>query len=245
MVQTSDHVSEFGRAKGWLIRPRAILVEGTSDVDLLVHAARKYRARTGEELLGEKLAVLEAGAKDEGGALGVARELITLRNVAQYVLTKKGRPKYRFIALVDNDNAGRRAVKAAREMDRSIVEYRDVFRLHAIMPAGGNREPTALRDRFRKANKNWAGLTWELEDAVGRPFTDDFVRRYPECVQSTTEQGGQLHRNFTRDGKARFHRFIREHAVYADLDGVVTLLQALRFYLGFQDGIGLPSGSTC
>ena len=40
-----------------------------------------------------------------------------------------------------------------------------------------------------------------------------------------------MHRDLTRDGKARLHRFVKQHAVRDDLGGVIDVLKAVRFYL--------------
>jgi hypothetical protein len=44
--------------------------------------------------------------------------------------------------------------------------------------------------------------------------------------------GGKVHREMTSDGKARLHRFIKQHAIRDDLTIVVDVLKSLRSYLG-------------
>jgi hypothetical protein len=51
-------------------------------------------------------------------------------------------------------------------------------------------------------------------------------------MTKVTNAGGKTHRDLTRDGKAKFHEFVKENAVHADLQGVIATIRALRFYLG-------------
>ena len=86
------------------------------------------KAKTGIDLMGDGLAILAAGEGELGGTRGVLRELMCLRGMARTCLLPNGRPRYRFIGLFDNDKAGKQAVNAARDFDKSILEYKDVFR---------------------------------------------------------------------------------------------------------------------
>jgi hypothetical protein len=61
------------------------------------------------------------------------------------------------------------------------------------------------------------------------------VSEYRDAVCRIVDLGGgKIHRDFTPDGKARFHRFIRDNAVREDLTQVVEVLKALRFYCGLK-----------
>jgi hypothetical protein len=73
-------------------------------------------------------------------------------------------PRYRFVAIFDDDRAGRQAVRAAREWDHSIIEFKDVFRLRPIMPMTPNADPTVLERQFRVLTKISSGswrTCWE------------------------------------------------------------------------------------
>jgi hypothetical protein len=129
-----DAVARYAMALGFAIRSRTVLVEGTRDVDLFQLGADLERSAGGPNLLGHDLAIVAGGEGELGGTRGVIRELIGLRAMARTCLLSSGRPRYRFIALFDNDRAGRLAVKALRELDSSILEYKDVFRLWPAMP---------------------------------------------------------------------------------------------------------------
>ena len=166
MPDVVDPVALYAMYLGFVIRPRTVLVEGTTDVDLFQLAAHLERRATGIELLGGDLAFVAAGERERGGTRGVIRELVCLRGLGRASLLQNGRPRYRFIGLFDNDKAGKLAVKAARELDSTILEYKDVFRLWPVMPLSGNLDPTSLKKTFEQANSNFKGLDWELEDLL-------------------------------------------------------------------------------
>jgi hypothetical protein len=172
-----------------------------------------------------------AGIGDHGGTQGVIRELVCLRGYGRTCLTRSGRPLYRFIALFDNDKAGRQAINAARNLDASIIEYKDAFRVHPVMPTGGNLDPKTLQKAFERQNGAYKGLDWELEDLVSDQFLQAFLADHPTAVTKTTPIGGKIHRDMTRDGKARLHQFLKKHAMREDLLAVIELLKALRFYM--------------
>jgi hypothetical protein len=195
-------------------------------------------------LLGCDLAVMIGGDGDEGGTAGVLRQLVTLRNIARTDLGPKGLPKYRFVALFDDDKAGRQAVRAAREWDRSIIEFKDVFRLRPEMPMFSHADPTVLEKRFREANEPYKNIEWEIEDMLSAPLLSAFCEEYPTAVSRESRAGDMVHRDFTRDGKARLHRFAKENAIRRDLLRVIEVLKAFRRYFGLkEDGITGPSAS--
>ena len=231
MARDVDHVGDYGRSLGWKLRPRTILVEGTTDVDFFRLAGRLEREETGIDLFGDELTVIAAGEREQGGALGVCRELICLRGIARTNLLRNGRPRYRFIGLFDNDKAGRETVKVIRRLDASILEYKDVFRLMPIMPKEGNLDPKTLERTSQRLNAGYNGLDWEVEDLLSHEFIDAFVVDYPYAVRQSIGRSDVIHREFTPDGKARLHRYVRENAMHVDLKGVVQAIRALRFYL--------------
>lgn len=44
-----------------------------------------------------------------------------------------------------------------------------------------------------------------------------------------------VHRDFTRDGKARLHRFAKDHAIRRDVVSLVAILKGFRRYLELRD----------
>ena len=234
MAEELDSVARYAMVLGFVVRPRTVLVEGTTDVELFQLAARLEREKTGIDLLGNDLAIIAAGVGDLGGTRGVIRELVCLRGLARTCLLPNGRPRYRFIGLFDDDTAGQQAVKAARDFDTSILEYKDVFCLRPVMPLPGNLDPGTVRKTFERENACYKGLKWELEDLLPHEIVDAFLSDYPGAVARNTSMGGKVHRDLTRDGKARLHRFVKEHALRNDLSAVIEVLKAIRFYLGLQ-----------
>ncbi|MBN1584708.1 MAG: hypothetical protein JXA89_28635 [Anaerolineae bacterium] len=234
MAEKPDHVFNFAKTKQFDIRPRTVFVEGTTDVDLFRLAARLEREKTGIDLLGDKLAIVAAGENDQGGVNGVCRELISFKNMARYCLLPNGRPKYRFIGLFDDDDAGRRAIHSMHRTDTSIVEYRDVFRLRPVMPLPRNVDTGALKKSFQTENAKYDNLEWELEDLLPETLTSAFLEKHPNAVRCSRSMHGKVHRDWTPDGKARLHRFVRENAIHVDLITVIGSLQALRHYLGIR-----------
>lgn len=232
MADTLDAVTRYGLALGLRVRPRTVLVEGTTDAELFEFASRLECKATGIDLLGQELAFVAAGERDRGGTHGVVRELVALRGMARTCLSPDGRPRYRFIGLFDNDNAGRQAVKLARTIDNSILEYKDVYRLWPVMPSPGNLDPGSVQRAFERENAGYKGLDWEMEDLLPTAFVDAFVAEHPLAVARTSDNNGKVHRDFTTDGKARFHRFIKLNALHADIEGIIECLKAIRHCLG-------------
>jgi hypothetical protein len=189
-----------------------VLVEGTTDADLFRFAARLEFEFSGISLLGTDLAVVAAGSGNCGGTRGVIRELLALRAMARICLLPNGRPRYRIVGLFDNDRAGKQAVREIHELDTSVLEYKDVFRLWPIMPMSQNLDPRALQGEF----------------------VDAFLLEHPEALVRSKTIQNRIHRDLTADGKARLHQFIRRNAMYADLVGVCAILKALRLYLGLK-----------
>jgi len=231
MAQEFDPVAAYGQSLGWNLRPRTVLLEGTTDVALFQLAARLEQEKSSTDLFADGLAFIAAGVGDQGGTRGVNRELIRLQGFARTYLMANGRPRYRFIGLFDNDKAGIEAVKGIRNFDVSILEYKDVFRLRPVMPCTGNLNPKTLEKTFDRLNADYKGLDWELEDLLPEAFIEAFLADHPGAVHREIEIGGKIHRDFTPDGKARLHRYIRDNAIREDLVAVVDVMKALRFYL--------------
>ena len=226
-----DSVAQYALALGFNVKPRTILVEGTTDVKLFELAVSLEREKTGIDLLGNDLAIIAAGERDRGGTRGVVRELISFRGMARACLLPNGRPRYRFIGLFDNDRAGKDAVKLARTIDNSILEYKDVYRLWPVMPRPGNLDPGTVQRSFERENAGYKGLDWELEDLLTQEFVDSFLKVHSGAVKKTVSSGDKVHREFSTDGKANFHRFINARARYEDVYPVILVLKAIRFYL--------------
>ena len=232
MPQVADDlVLAYGRAKGWELRPRTVLVEGTTDEALFRLAARLEREHSGIDLLADELAFVAAGIGDAGGTRGVANQLLTTRNLARTVLLPSGRLRYRFIGLVDNDDAGRRAIRGARQFDTSILEYRDLFRIRPRMPRTGNLDPRTLERSFDRLNRDYRELDWELEDLVAQDFVESFLDENPTALRHEVRIEDKIHRKLSPDGKSRLNRYVQENAILADLQAVLAVIRSVRFIL--------------
>lgn len=157
-----------------------------------------------------------------------------MRGLARTHLLPNGRPIYRFVALFDDDKAGKQAVRAAKDFDTSLLEYKDLFRLWPVMPMPGNIDPGAMQKAFEKENAAYKGMEWEAEDLVAHEFYEAFLSDHPTALLKSASRDGKTHRDLTSDGKARFHRYIRQNAIRKDMSGVIDVLKALRFYLGLK-----------
>lgn len=230
-----DPVARYARSLGFFIAPKTIIVEGRTDFDLFRLAALLEKRETNAALLGCDLAVMAGGDGDDGGTSGVLRQLITLRNIARTDLGPKGLPRYRFVALFDDDRAGRQAVSAARALDRSIIEFKDIFRLRPKMPMILHADPTVLDRCFREENAPYKNIEWELEDLLDAQLLSAFCEEYPNAISRESRAEGIVHRDFSRDGKARLHRFTKDHAMRRDLVNVIGVLKAFRRYFGLKD----------
>lgn len=225
-----DIVSIYGHSHGWQLKPKTVLVEGTSDVSLFERAAELYLKETGKDILGD-MAIVAAGERDRGGVKGVVRELVTLRNLAAGYLSPTGLRVYRIIGLFDSDAAGNKAVSGARDWDTTISEYRDVFRLRPIMPKSGSLDPMALQRATDTRNLPFKGLVWELEDLVSPLFMAQFLEVHKTAQTRETNISGRVHRELTRDGKSHLARYCRLHATMESLAELIEVAHALRHYL--------------
>ena len=232
MDETLDPVERYAAmVLDTAIRQRTVLVEGTTDVDLFKLAVDLELKKNNIDLLDDDLSIVSAGSGDHGGANGVIRELIALRGMARTCLLPNGSLRYRFIGLLDNDIAGKRAIKTGRTMDTSIIEYRDLFRLQPVMPLPGNLDPGTVKKSFERENADYKELYWELEDLLPQDFIEVFRQDNPQAINRRNSIYNKVHQDFTPDGKAQFHRFIREYANHKDLGEVINVLKAIRYYL--------------
>jgi hypothetical protein len=234
VAEEIDNLQIYAESLGLKVKEKTVLVEGTTDVDLFEYAAMIERKAGGDDLFGASFAIIAAGKGDRGGASGVIRELITFRGLARTVLLPNGKPRYRFVALFDNDRAGRQAVNYIQVLDTSILEYKDVFRLWPVMPLPGTLDPGGMRKAFEEGNAPYKGLEWELEDLFPENFIDAFSSECPGAVSNKVSVKGRTHFRLTDDGKARLHRFAKSNAIREDLNGIIDVLKAMRFYLNIK-----------
>ena len=231
MQGAEDLVLSYARARGWRVQRNNVLLEGTTDEALFRLARNREKARSGVDLFDDGVRFIAAGKGDRGGTTGVLRELTTLRSLSECVLDRNGRPRYRFVGLVDNDMAGRRSVKGARSFDPNIREYRDLFRIRPVMPTTGNLDLKTLERSCERLNANFRGLDWELEDLLPEQLMDAFVKTAPSVVRKRVHVCGKVHWELAPEGKGRLHKYVRMRATWCDLGGVLGVIRAMRFVL--------------
>ena len=235
MRRAEDLVLAYAMARGWHIGKKTVILEGTTDENVYKLARELERDNSGTDLFAGDLCLIAAGEGEKGGTAGVVRELTRFRGLAECVLDANGRPKYRFIGLVDNDNAGRRAIDVAHRVDASILEYRDIFRIRPIMPTEGNLDPATLRHRFEQLNAQYAPLDWELEDLLPSGFIQTFVNESPSALRNVDSVSGQIHWRLTAEGKRRLHKFLKTHAMWEDMKRCLDVIRSIRFILNLQN----------
>ena len=223
-------VEEFAARLGWTVAKVNVLVEGTHDVSLIVHAAGLYRSAHGVDLLGTDLAIMPAGLGSDGGVGGINRRLPTLRQVAAADPDQSGKLRYRFLGLYDNDFAGQRAIAAISAYDATIKRFSEVFLLHPTMSLKTGADHRALQQRFERDNGKYKGLDWEIEDLINPVLLDLFEEDYPTAVRSRSNSADLIHRNFTEQGKRDLVKFVLAHSNLNDLLQVIRLIRALRDY---------------
>jgi len=233
VAEILDPLATYAQSKGYTARSRTVLVEGTTDYELFERAARFELKASGKNLLWD-LAFIPAGERDQGGTNGVVRELLCFRAFARTTLLPNGRPRYRVAALLDNDKFGRQAIRTVQQLDISIIECKDVFLLLPEMPPTNNRDPNSMKRMLEAANARYKGLDWEPEDLLPQSFVSAFEEEYGTGIARKTVSEDKVHRDFTPDGKARFHYFIKQHAIHGDMVRVIETLHTLRSYLGLS-----------
>jgi hypothetical protein len=224
-------VESFAATLGWKVCECNVIVEGTSDVAVFWLAAGLYYEKHQTAILGDRITVLAAGKGNDGGVDGVNRRLHAARQIADVDRDKDGRLRFRFIGLYDNDRADRRAIDVACTFDRRLLRYADLFLLHPVMPAVTGLDHVDLRRQIETENAQFKGLDWEIEDLLSERMLLKFESQHGDAIERVQECGGRKHRDFTRDGKARLHKFMSENASLDDLLEVVKLIRALRGYL--------------
>ena len=235
VTREMDFVERYAASIGLSVRRCTVIVEGTTDVELFSLAARLEECKSGFDLMGTDLSIVAAGLRENGGTRGVIKELVTLRGLARTCLEPNGKPRYRFVGLLDNDDAGKRAVNLVRNVDVSVIEYKDVWRLWPVMPLTGNLVPSTVKTTFERDNARYKGLDWELEDLLHQRFMDAFLSDHPGVEKKQRRLcHDRVHYELTSHGKALLHRFVKENAMHQDLIGVIEVIRALRHYLGLK-----------
>lgn len=228
-----DMVATYAASKAWNLRPNIVLVEGTSD-EAIFKLANDLAIAAGGLLLGDEICIVAAGQRDRGGTYGVARELITLRSMVPLVLDRDGRPAYRVIGLLDNDEAGRRIIRDVLRMDRSATEFHDIIALPPVPPVFSELNPVGRQRECDLANLPYRGLDWEIEDALSPRLLRIFDQKHPGMVTRRDKRSGKTHHEITRAGKSKLHQLVHRETTLDDLVGVIQIVDMIRSLLGVR-----------
>lgn len=216
---------------GWCLRAGNLMVEGTSDVTYFEHCSKLYEAHCGRRLVGVDFAVFAAGQGDDGGTFGVSEKFPTLFNLAKLDMDAAGKSRFRTIALLDDDQMGRRAVAGISQGHRQIREYDSLFKLRRSMPlrAGSVQK---LEEKTKAANTTFGALECTIEDLLADSFCARFIRGMPQAItRASTSAGGASHRDWTPEGKRELWLETIRTGTLADMQGMVDVLRALRTYV--------------
>ena len=142
------------------------------------------------------------------------------------------------VALMDDDDEGRRACHYLTARIRNLRKYRDVFILKRRLRVG-IQHPDRLESAIKAENKPWIGLDCEVEDLLSLDFLQAFVAEDPSSIKFPYKSVNDGHHfEFTRDGKARLCKWVAENALLLDLRPFVDVLRFFRAHFGLN-----PDGS--
>jgi hypothetical protein len=211
-----------------------VLVEGTTDQRLFDLADRLAR-RAGRSLLGQEIVFVASGRSDEGGTFGVAREFTTMRSLAAIPLDARGRPAYRVVGLLDNDHAGRRAIRDVLRNYRGAQEFVDVLAIGPVMPVFTCADARGRRQHWAAANRGHEALDWEIEDALSPRLLSILEQTRGSEITRRWVSQGRTHYDLTRRGKTELHRIAQDSATLEDLMGIVNIVRTVRSMVGLPD----------
>ncbi|TDX61901.1 hypothetical protein EDE12_1122 [Methylosinus sp. sav-2] len=223
-------VELFAAQIEWHLARNNVVVEGTSDVAFLTHAADLHAQAHGRSILDADFSIVAAGKEDDGGVDGVNRRLNTMRQLADADRDLSGALRHRFVGLLDNDQAGRSAFNVACSFDRRIEPYVDIFLLHPIMPHFG-ANIADRRMEMARINRPFARMDWEIEDLCSERILIAFEQATPGAVLARETKNGRVHREFEKKAKRKLKQFFIENATVDDAREFLVLLQTLRNYL--------------
>lgn len=236
-----DHVRWFANKVGWAIELGVnVVVEGEHDVRYFRLADKLYRQATGRRLLGEGFHVFSAGIEDAGGTDGIMEYFHTVHRVAKMELRAEDLlPIFRLAALLDDDKKGREAVRFLTATHTGCIQWRDVFLLQRRYPVD-TREVKQIDRRVRELNADWKSHNCEIEDLLPKPMIDLFQETHAKCFsRDPVEVAGRWHFEFAVATKGLLCSEVERSAMSQDLNDIIEVLKALRFFLAVKP----PEGS--
>jgi hypothetical protein len=239
MVKPGDHARWYANQKGWKLLRRNMMVEGNFDVGYFELASRLYFNAHRLHLVGNDLSVFSPGTGDRGGTSGVFEEFPPLWKIIQTDCDSQGKLALRIIALLDNDHAGRSLHRALLQQYRQMKENRDVFLLQRNFPRS-TAAPSTLSHQIETHDMQLKGLYCEIEDLLSNNLIDAFISDTPNALQRPTQEvAGFRHHEWTPHAKDQLSQFVKKYAILEDMEGIIEVLKAIRFYLAL-DPNGVP-----
>jgi hypothetical protein len=239
-----DHVRWFANKVGWPLKPGVnVIVEGEHDARYFRLADKLYRRGTGRQLLGDAFHVLSAGTGDAAGTDGIVDHFVTIHKNAKIDCSPLDQlPVFRLAALLDDDWAGRDAANFLTASRTGCLRWRDVFLLQRRYPLD-TREVKQIDRRVKELNVDWKSHDCEIEDLLPKPLIDLFEETHPKCfARDPVERAERWHFEFAFATKGALCTHVEDTAILEDVNEIIYVLKALRFFLAAKpvEGTALP-----
>jgi hypothetical protein len=232
-------LDDFAKQVGWTLSLTNVIVEGTSDAALFRRASELHNRTFGVPIIDGSFRICAAGRGDDGGVEGVNRMLVTAYQLAAADRHPNGRPRYRFVGLLDNDPAGRRGIRRLTSFTSRIQEAQDIFLLYPDMPLCDGRGMPHVRQRLRQLRDSFGDSRFEIEDLMAPSFLTRFEQSTPDAIIKKEPLGPRFHYHFSERGKVAFRKHALSEGSAEDYAGFFAVAKALRSYLGVDhSGIG-------
>jgi hypothetical protein len=229
----------YAEKMGWKLSSGNVMVEGTADVAYFELASRLHFQKTGMRLLDHNLSIFASGLEEEGGAYGIQARFPTIFDLNRLDTDANGRLKYQLIAVFDDDDIGRSAMKSLLYVNRLLKEYVSVFLLRREMPLRP-QVPAQLGMLTTQQNQQFAGANCTIEDMLSDSLAQRFLSGAQNVLARPINPTVQtLHLPWNVAGKAQLREFAEKTATWNDVERLVNALRALRSYVGLP-----PEGSS-
>lgn len=229
-----EQVRWLAHQVGWELAPISVIVEGGLDRAYLTLAADLYQRDRRRRLLGGPLGVVPAGGEGPGGTDVIKEYFPILWKIIGLDQTSDGHPVFQAVVLLDSDMEGKKTASYLTAGYTGCQRYRDIFLLQRSFPRG-TRDLRQLTRQIEQANSEWKDLDCEIEDLVSRTILEEFARQSPRSLRRPAQVSGHAHHfEWERRDKPALYRFVQENALLADLQPLVDVLRALRYYFGMD-----------
>jgi len=229
-----DFVRKFAAHHRWPIAEYSILVEGEIDQRYFTLADTLYFKENGARLLGNQVSVFPTGIGEQGGAYGLQRHFHPLRANIDMDRTPDGNAVFHAIALFDNDSEGKRGFNALTGQHLSYRPWRDVFLLHRRIPRT-TRDPAQVEKLVAASNVNCRSLDCEIEDLVCLDLVKVYGEANPRAFfRPTLVVDADIRVSVSKGEKGRFCSYVEQNALLSDINALVDVLKALRYFMGLD-----------